>query len=128
MEWMCGDTQFDFKGGLGTKEAIFCLDTFVQNCHDQHQNVYMCFIDYEKAFDSIKHKQLMKRLLNAGADEKDLRIISNLYWDQSACVKLKNNQTTKDFEIRKGVRLGCILSPILFNLYVEGIFSDPSGP
>ena len=69
-----GDTQFGFKGGLGTREAVFSLNTLVQNCHDRRQNVYMCFIDYEKAFDSVKHDQLMKCYQTVDANGKVLRI------------------------------------------------------
>lgn len=124
LETISGETQFGFKSGVGTREAIFCLNTLVQNCYDQRKNVYLCFIDYEKAFDSIKHNELMKVLSKTDVDEKDVRIIRNLYWWQTADVRLCDNSTTEEFAIRKGVRQGCILSPMLFNIYVENIFSE----
>ena len=55
-----------------------------------------------------------------GGDGKDLWIISNLYWH----VRLRNYKLTEEFEIRKGVHQGCILSPMIFNLYVEQVFSE----
>lgn len=64
-------------------------------------------------------------------DTRDTRIIINLYWNQKAVVRIEN-ETTEEIEIKRGVRQGCILSPLLFNLYSEAIFKealseDPKG-
>lgn len=76
--------------------------------------MYLCFTDYEKAFDNVKHDQLLKYLQNVNADEKYLKIIGNLYW----------HHLTEDINIKKKVRQGTVLSPTFFNLYVEWIFSE----
>lgn len=123
-EEISGASQFGFKNGFGTREAIFSLQTLVQNCQDQRKDVFACFIDYEKAFDNVKHNLLIKYLNDLGLDGKDVRLISNLYWHQRAEIRISNAGTTEDFEIKKGVRQGCILSPMLFNLYVEKAFSE----
>lgn len=119
-----GASQFGFKSGFGTREAIFSLQTLVQNCQDQRKDVFLCFIDYEKAFDNVKHNLLISYLSDLGLDEKDIRLISNLYWNQKAEIRIHNSGTTEEFEIKKGVRQGCILSPMLFNLYVERAFTE----
>ena len=54
-------------------------------------------------------------------DKKDLRIIQNLYWEQKAVVRLQNG-SSEAFNIERGVRQGCLLSPKLFNLHTEPIF------
>lgn len=84
----------------------------------------MCFIDYEKAFDNVKHNLLISYLRDLGLDGKDIRLISNLYWNQKAEIRIHSVGVTEDFEIKKGVRQGCILSPMLFNLYVERAFTE----
>lgn len=119
-----GYSQFGFKNGFGTREAIFSLQTLVQNCLDRGRDVFMVFIDYEKAFDNVKHDLLIRYMQDLGLDNKDIRIIANLYWNQTAEVRLQNFKTTEDIEIKKGVRQGCILSPMLFNLYVERAFAE----
>ena len=58
-----------------------------------------------------------------GLDGKDIRIISNLYWNQTACVRLDGDRT-EQVKILRGVRQGCVLSPLIFNLYSERIFSE----
>ncbi|XP_072386768.1 putative uncharacterized transposon-derived protein F52C9.6 isoform X1 [Diabrotica undecimpunctata] len=67
---------------------------------------------------------MMELLHRANIDQKEIRIIQNLYWNQMAKVRIDQDQYTDEFEIRKGVRQGCILSPMLFNLNVENIFAE----
>jgi len=103
-EEVSGSSQFGFKSGFGTREAIFSLQTLVQNCFDQKKDIFLAFIDYEKAFDNVKHDLLVKYLQEMGLDNKDISIVANLYWNQTAEIRLQNSSTTEDFQIRKGVR------------------------
>ena len=66
---------------------------------------------------------MMEVLKRAGLDGKDLKIIKNLYWNQVACVRI-DGETTEDMKILRGVRQGCTLSPVIFNLYSEFIFRE----
>ena len=66
---------------------------------------------------------MIECLLEIGIDDKDLQIISKLYWEQSASVRTKSGMTSES-KIEKGVRQGCVLSPNLFNLYTEKIFRE----
>lgn len=118
-----GRTQFGFKSGTGTREALFCVQTLVQNCMDVRKDVFLCFVDYEKAFDKVKHEKLMEVLQKLDIDGKDIQCIQNLYWNQKAHVR-NNDGYTNDIDIRSGVRQGCILSPLLFNLYTEALFNE----
>lgn len=60
-----------------------------------------------RPFDRVKHEKIVKILKSIGLDDKDLRVIVNLYWYQSAFVRLKGENT--DAKILQGVRPGCIL-------------------
>ena len=56
-------------------------------------------------------------------DGKDLQVIRNLYWEQTADIRI-GGETSKWTSIKRGVRQGCVLSPDLFNLYSEVILRD----
>jgi hypothetical protein len=116
-----GDSQFGFRNSLGTREALFSLQVLIQRCRDMNKDVYICFIDYAKAFDNVKHEKIIEVLHKIGVDYRDIRTIASLYWGQTAKVKVGSTLTNK-IEIKKGVRQGCILSPILFNIYSEEVF------
>ncbi|KAI5707563.1 hypothetical protein M8J77_011831 [Diaphorina citri] len=66
---------------------------------------------------------MIKILKKTGIDDKDLKIITNLYWNQSATIRVDGEQT-EAIKIERGVRQGCILSPLLFNIYSEQIFKE----
>ena len=84
------------------------------------KNIYFCFIDYAKAFDSVDHNKLWKILKEMGIPDHVTCLLRNLYAGQEATVRTGHG-TTDWFQIKKGVRQGCILSPCLFNFYAEYI-------
>ena len=85
--------------------------------------MYICFIDYAKAFDKVKHENLIDCLKKIGLDSKDIRVIANLYWFQQAAIRI-DNEVSDYTPIQRGVRQGCVLSPLLFNIYTELIFRN----
>ena len=87
------------------------------------KNIYFCFIDYAKAFDCVDHNKLWKILREMGILDHLTCLLRNLYAGQDATVRIGHG-TTDWFQIRKGVRQGCILSPCLFNLYAENIMRN----
>ena len=73
------------------------------------------FIDYAKAFDCVDHNKLWKILKEMGIPDHLTSLLRNLYAGQEATVRTGHG-TTDWFQIGKGVRQGCILSPCLFNI------------
>ena len=84
------------------------------------KNIYFCFIDYAKAFDCVDHNKLWKILKEIEIPDHLTCLLRNLYAGQEATVRTGHG-TTDWFQIGKGVRQGCILTPCLFNLYAEYI-------
>ena len=82
------------------------------------KSIYFCFIDYAKAFDSVDQDKLWKILKEMGIPDHLTCLLRNLYAGQEATVRTGHG-TTDWFQIGKGVRQGCILSPCLFNFYAE---------
>ena len=87
------------------------------------KNIYFCFIDYAKVFDCVGNNKLQKILQEMGIPDHLTFLLRNLYAGQEATVR-NGHGTTDWFQIRKGVHKGCILSPCLFNLYVEHIMRN----
>ena len=83
------------------------------------KNLYIiCFNDYTKAFDRVKHDMLFEILSKAGLPDKEINIIKSIYLQQKATVRYEN-ETSEEITIKRGVRRGCIiLSPCLFNICV----------
>ena len=84
--------------------------------HDQ--DLYTCFVNFEKAFDRVNWIKLMEVLKRCGLDWRDRRLINNLYMNQEGVVKIEDD-FTEEYFFRRGVRQGCCLSPVLFSLYAE---------
>ena len=87
------------------------------------KNIYFCFSDYAKAFDSVDQKKLWKILQEMGIPDHLTCLLRNLYAGQEVTVRTGHG-TTDWFQIAKGVRQGCILSPCLFNFYAEYIMKN----
>ena len=85
--------------------------------------MHFCLIDYAKAFDCMDHKKLQKILKEMGIPDHLTCLLRNLYAGQEATVGT-GHRTTDWFQIGKGVRQGCILSPCFFNLYAEYIMRN----
>jgi len=84
------------------------------------KNIYFCFLDYAQAFDCVDHNKLWKILKEMGIPDHLTSLLRNLYAGQEAT----GHGTIDWFQIGKGVRQGCILSPCLFNLYAEYIMRN----
>ena len=116
------DVQLGFRKGRGTRDQIANIYWIIRKAREFKKNIYFCFIDYAKAFDSVDHNKLWKIFQELGIpDHTDL--LRNLYAGQEATVRTGHG-TTDWFLIRKGVHQGCILSPCLFNLYAEYIMRN----
>ena len=86
-------------------------------------HLHLCFIDYTKAFDYVDHNKLWKILKEMGIPGHLTCLLRNLYASQKATIR-NRYRTTDWFQIGKGVRQGCILSPCLFNLCAEYIMRN----
>jgi hypothetical protein len=120
-EGITGDEQFGFRNGMGTREALFCMPILLQKSIEFRKNIYVCFIDLEKACDRVPHTLLFQCLDSVGLDTYDIRLLKNLYYNQTACVKVDQEVSAK-VSIKRGVRQGCVMSPMLFNAYTEPVF------
>ena len=104
----------------GTREQIANSCWIIKKTREFQKNIYFCFIDYAKAFDWVDHNKWWKILKEMGIADHLTCLLRNLHVGQKAIVRTGHG-TTDWFQIRKGVRQDYIVSPCLFNLYVEYI-------
>jgi len=90
---------------ISTREALSSVHVLFQRCKDVNCNVFVCLIDYQKAFNRVIHDIMIRILEEIGIDEKDLRIYANLYWRQTAVLKIEG-ETIDPIEIQRGVKQG----------------------
>ena len=117
------DVQAGFRKGRGTRDHIANICWIMEKAREFQKNIYFCFIDYAKAFDSVDHNKLWKILKEMGIPDHLTYLLRNLYAGQEGTVRTGHG-TTDWFQIEKGARQGCILSPFLFNLYAEYIMRN----
>ena len=110
------DVQAGFRKGRGTRDQIANIRRITEIAREFQKNI--CFIDYAKAFDCVDNNKLWKILQEIGTPDHLTCLLRNLYAGQEATVRTGHG-TTDWFQIGKGVCHYCILSPCLFNLYVE---------
>ena len=118
------DVQGGFRKDRGTRDQVANIRWVIEKAREYQKNIYFCFMGYAKAFDCVDHnKQLLKILQEMGIPDRLTCLLRNLYAGQEGTVRTAHG-TTDWFQIRKGVRQGCILSPFLFNLHAEDIMQN----
>ena len=109
------DFQTGFRKDRGTRDQIANICGIIIKAREFQKNIYFCFIDYARAFDSVDHNKLWKMFQEMGIADHLTFLLRNLYAGQEATVRTGHG-TTDWFQIEKGVCQACILSPCLFNL------------
>ena len=113
--------QLGFVEGNRASDAHLILHSLLQlYCHKRGQKVFSCFIDFRKAFDGIPRDVLFKKLLKIGISGKLFNSLETLYQNDNCTVKLSNGLTNA-FVANQGVKQGCILSPLLFNIFLADL-------
>jgi hypothetical protein len=96
------------------------LNEILRARRKQGKETYCCFLDIRKAYDKVFRDGLWSRLLEAGLRGKLWRVLRNLYSIVESCV-LVGDERTDWFPLDEGLRQGCILSPILFAIFIDGM-------
>ena len=128
------EEQFGFVTGKGTTEAILTLRNIIEKTvKRQEQQLWLMFVDYAKAFDTVSHSILWKTLIEFGTPKHLVWLLDELYSAATGVIRVTDDHTDQ-FRFEKGVRQGCIVSPMLFNARGEAIMrqveeslSDRSG-
>ena len=114
------DNQAGFRKYRGSRDQIAKIHWIIKKAREYQKNIYFCFIDHAKTIHCVYYKKLWKILKGRGIPNNLTYLLRNLYAGQEATVRTGHG-TMAWFQIGKGVRQGCILSPCLFTLYAEYI-------
>ena len=104
------DIEAEFRKGRGTRDQIANICCIIEKQENSRKNIYFCFIDYTKALYCVDHNKLWEILKEMGIPDHLTCLLRNLYAGQEATVRTVHG-TIDWFQIGKGVRQGCILSP-----------------
>ena len=114
--------QIGFKKKHRTSDHIFVLNTLINKYISKGKQLYTCFIDLQKAFDTVNRTKLLYKLKQTGIGTLMFNIIKDMYISSKATLAVKiGNQLSQSFTSNIGVYQGDVLSPILFNMYVDDI-------
>ena len=116
------DVQAGFRKCRKTRDQIADIRWIIEKAREFQKNIYFCFIDYAKAFVWIT-TNCGKFLKEMGIPDHLTCLLRNMYAGQEATVRTGHG-TTDWFQIGKGVRQDCILSPCVFNLYAAHIMRN----
>ena len=113
------DGQLGFRKGNRTSDALLILHNVIDfYCQKGKKNLFGCFVDFTKAFDTIPRDKLLSKLSKLGINGKMFDILNSMYSVNTASFKI-NGGLTSEITINQGVKQGCVLSPTVFNLYMS---------
>jgi hypothetical protein len=114
------DMQFGFMAGKGTTDAIFIVRQVQEKYLAKNKDLWMAFVDLEKAFDRVPREVVWWALRKLGVDEWLVSVIKAMYVDATTSVKV-NGKESVGFEVKVGVHQGSVLSPLLFIIVLEAL-------
>ena len=103
---------------IGVRDHIANLRWMMEKAREHQRDLYMYFIDNKKAFDCVDHEILWVILRDMRVPVHLIVLLRRMYTNQEATVRTEFGETDR-IDVGKGVRQGCILSPLLFNIYAE---------
>ena len=122
-ETFTSNTQFGFRPNKGTIDAIFIVRQITEKAKERGVNLHFNFIDFKSAFDTVWREALWKMLLAIGVSTNIVNIVKTMY-DNTTCSVIVNGRLTEWFKVTIGVRQGCLLSPTLFNLFLDFLMKE----
>ena len=102
-------------------DHLHALNHMIEKANEYNLELDVGYIDYEKAFDSVEHKDLFTALRKVGINEGYVQLLEDIYTDATAKIHIEND-VSKPINIERGVRQGDTISPKIFTAAMEDIF------
>ena len=117
------DEQNGFRAGRNCIDHLSTLTNLAEHKIKSKKSLFVAFIDFSKAYDRINRHLLWSKLQLQGLNGHMLNILKAIYNDVCCCVR-SNGTNTDRFQVTYGLKQGCLLSPLLFNMYVNDLVHD----
>ena len=117
------DSQCGFRQGCSTVDQIWVVRQVIEKATEYRTPVHLCFVDLTKAYDSVDCTALVEVLRSYGVPHQLVDIIQELHTDTRCHVRTADG-VSDDFQVNSGVRQGCVLSPLLFNCFMDRILRE----
>ena len=122
-ECAIGEERCGFRQGRGCMDQVFAVRQVCEKYLATRKDVFWPFMDLKKANDTIDRHGMWQMLRVYGVGEKLLKAVQSLYVDSRACVRV-GNDVSEWFPVNVGLRQGCVMSPWLFNIYMDGVVRE----
>ena len=117
------EEQVGFRPWRGCGENVFVICQLAEKMLERGKRLYAAFLDLDKAYDRVWRAGLWEALKEYGVEGRLLTVVQGMYKDSEAAVKV-GEEITDWFEVQRGVRQGCPLSPWLFNIYLDRVMKE----
>ena len=114
------DQQLGFRNSSGCTDAILLVKEIIMRYNSEGSDVFCAQIDLSKAFDTIDHNILLRKMLDSDVPSSIVRIVGFMIKNSHTHVRFKNCKSS-DWRVMTGCRQGGILSPLLFNIYLSDL-------
>ncbi|CAF4143408.1 unnamed protein product, partial [Rotaria magnacalcarata] len=114
------EEQAGFRKDRSTTQQILMLRLLAEKAKRNGKKLYNCFIDFQKAFDTIKHKIIWAVLRSYGVENKLVILLEQIYEKSQSAVRI-GTDIGEWFQTSLGTRQGDPLSPLLFIAYLERV-------
>jgi hypothetical protein len=115
--------QTGFRRGFRTADQVFTLKTLIDQAFANGEKLYTCFVDFSKAYDTVWREGLFHKLLDYGISLKFVKLLKDMYSRLQTSVQLPDG-ISAPFPSKVGLKQGCNLSPILFNLFINDLIDE----
>ena len=117
------ESQCGFRSNRSTVDMIFCLRQIQEKCIEQNRALYIVFVDFTKAFDTVGRTGLWKLLRKYGCTDKFTSLVESLHTGMMASVSDGTN-SSDSFGVTNGVKQGCVLAPTLFSIFLSAMLEE----
>jgi hypothetical protein len=118
------EVQNGFRGNRGCADAIFVLRRIIDQHVIKNKQLHICFIDIAKAYDSVDRDTAWNTLLHRGAPPKIIRLLRDMHHGTTCTVRAPGLGLGEQFAVETGFKQGDVISPMLFNLYMDSVVRD----